>query len=501
MIESNLSLLIVVVPLIAAPLLAILPPGRGPWSVTLAVSWTVLGMAGWQLWNVLTHGVISYELGGWAPPWGIEYRIDALNAFMTLVVAGIAALTLPYALLSAELEIPRRQLSLFYAAFALCLTGLLGISQTGDAFNIFVFLEISSLSSYVLISLGKDRRALTAAYQYLIMGTIGATFFLIGVGLIYAETGTLNMMDLAERLPAMLGERTVHTALAFIIVGVALKLALFPLHHWLPNAYTYAPTVITVFLAATATKVAVYVMLRMLFTVFPDHLMQKTPVGLLFVLLGVVGILVASFQAVFQVNVKRILAFSSVAQIGYMALGIGFGSLLGVTAAVVHLFNHAMMKGALFMAVGALAYRVGSDRIEGFAGLGRQMPWTFAAIVIGGLSLIGVPGTAGFISKWYLVSAAIEQQAWASVAVILIGSLLAVIYIWKLVEVLYFRPPDSNNGQTGCGKAPGQIREAPLSLLLPTWVLVLANVYFGLNTDLTLGVATRAVQMLGLGAT
>ena len=500
MIEPNLSLLIVVVPLIAAPLIAILPTGRGPWAVTLAVSWAVLGMAGWQLWNVLHQGVISYELGGWAPPWGIEYRIDALNAFMTLVVAGIAAATLPYALRSAEREIPRRQLSLFYSAFALCLTGLLGISQTGDVFNIFVFLEISSLSSYVLISLGRDRRALTAAYQYLIMGTIGATFLLIGIGLIYAVTGTLNMMDLAERLPAVAGQRTVHTALAFIVVGVALKLALFPLHHWLPNAYTYAPTVITVFLAATATKVAVYVMLRMLFTVFPDNLLQHTPAGLLFVLLGVVGILIASFQAIFQANVKRILAFSSVAQIGYMALGIGFGSVLGVTAAIVHLFNHAMMKGALFMAVGALAYRVGSNRLADFAGLWRRMPWTFAAIVIGGLSLIGVPGTAGFISKWYLVSAAIEQQAWVPVAVILIGSLLAVIYVWKLVEVLYFQPEQAGSGEAP-GKTPDQIREAPLSLLLPTWVLVVANVYFGLDTDLTVGVATRAVQMLGLGAT
>ena len=500
MIESNLSLLIVVVPLIAAPLLAILPPGRLPWAVTLVVSWAVLAMAGWQLWNVLDQGVISYELGGWAPPWGIEYRIDALNAFMTLVVAGIAALTLPYALRSAELEIPHRQLSLFYSAFALCLTGLLGISQTGDVFNVFVFLEISSLSSYVLISLGRDRRALTTAYQYLIMGTIGATFLLIGIGLIYAATGTLNMIDLAERIPAVSGQRTVHTALAFIVVGVALKLALFPLHHWLPNAYTYAPTVITVFLAATATKVAVYVMLRMLFTVFPENLLRDTPTGLIFVLLGVVGVLIASYQAIFQMDVKRMLAFSSVAQIGYMVLGIGFGTVLGVTAATVHLFNHAMMKGALFMAVGALAFRVGSSRFEDFAGLGRRMPWTFAAIVVGGLSLIGVPSTAGFISKWYLVSAAIEQQAWGSVAVILIGSLLAVIYVWKLVEVLYFKPAQPES-VAAPGQAPGQIREAPLSLLLPTWALVLANVYFGLNTDLTVGVATRAVQMLGLGAT
>ncbi len=492
MIAANLSLLIVVLPLVAAPVLAVLPVNRAPWAVALAVSWAVLALAGWQLWNVLHQGVISYELGGWAPPWGIEYRIDALNAFMTLIVAAIAAVTLPYALRSAESEIPRHNMSLFYSAFVLCLAGLLGISQTGDVFNLFVFLEISSLSSYALISLGRDRRALTAAYQYLIMGTIGATFLLIGIGLIYAATGTLNMMDLAARLPAVFDQRTVHTAFAFIIVGVALKLALFPLHHWLPNAYTYAPTVITVFLAATATKVAVYVMLRMLFTVFPSGSVSSTPTGALFILLGVAGILFASAQAIAQLNVKRMLALSSVAQIGYMALGIGFGTALGATAAIVHMFNHAMMKGALFMAVGALAYRVGSNRLADFAGLGRRMPWTFAAILVGGLSLIGVPGTAGFISKWYLVLAAIEQQAWLLVGVVLLGSLLAVVYVWKLVEVLYFQPADT---------PPRQVREAPLALLLPTWVLVFANIYFGLDTDLTLGVAGQAVEMLGLGGT
>lgn len=486
--ESHISLLLVVIPLIAAPIVAILPRGRLPWLVTLIITFLCAALASAQLLTVLNHGVISYNLGGWAPPWGIEYRIDTLNAFIALIVAAIAAITLPYALLSAEKEIPQHQIALFYSAFLLCLTGLLGIIQTGDLFNVFVFLEISSLSSYALISLGRHRQALTSAYQYLIMGTIGATFFLIGVGLIYSQTGTLNMQDLAKLLPEVTQLKTVHTGFAFIMIGIALKLALFPLHLWLPNAYTYAPSVITVFLAATATKVAVYIMLRVLFTIFPNAFSLATPTHELFILSGLAGIIFASVYAIYQTNIKRLLAYSSVAQIGYIALGIGFASTKGVAAALIHIFNHALMKAALFMAVGAIIYRIGSCRMDNIHGLGKQMPWTFAAIVIAGLSLIGIPGTAGFVSKWYLVIAALEQEAWISVAVILLGSLLAVVYIGKLIEALYFKPiTDSNKS----------VKEAPLLLLAPTWILVFANIYFGLDTDLTVGVAEQAADVLG----
>lgn len=489
MMQGHLSLLLVVIPLLAAPVTAVLPRGRLPWVVALLVTSACALLAGVQLWAVVSEGLISYELGGWAPPWGIEYRIDALNALVALIISGIAAVTVPYALLSAEQEVPGEKLPLFYSAFLLCFAGLLGITQTGDIFNVFVFLEISSLSSYALISLGRRRQALTSAYQYLIMGTLGATFFLIGVGLIYAVTGTLNMMDLAQRLPDVTGLKTVHTGFAFIMIGFALKLAMFPLHLWLPNAYTYAPTVISVFLAATATKVALYVMLRVLFSVFPSEFVIATPTSELFMLSGIAAILSGSVYAIYQVDIKRLLAYSSVAQIGYMVLGIGLASVMGVTASIVHLFNHALMKGALFMAVGAIIYRIGACRMDGIHGLGRQMPWTFGAIIIGGLSLVGVPGTAGFVSKWYLVLAALEQDAWLLVAVILVGSLLAVVYVGKIVEALYFKPAAEQNRE---------VKEAPLFLLAPVWVLVLANIYFGLNTDLTVGVASQAAQALGV---
>ena len=227
----------------------------------------------------------------------------------------------------------------------------------------------------------------------------------------------------------------------------------------------------------------------MLFTIFPSEFSLATPTHELFILSGLTGIIAASVYAIYQTNIKRLLAYSSVAQIGYIALGIGFASTTGVTAALVHIFNHALMKAALFMAVGAIIYRIGSCRMENIHGLGKQMPWTFAALVIAGLSLIGIPGTAGFISKWYLVSAALEQEAWISVAVILLGSLLAVVYVGKIIEVLYFKPITDSNLS---------IKEAPLLLLIPIWILVFANIYFGLDTDLSLGVAEQAAEVLGV---
>ena len=494
MIQEHLSLLIVVIPLLAAPIAAILPNGRLPWLFSTLVCWVIFYLAGTQLVNVIAlstpeaGGVISYALGNWAPPIGIELRIDSANALVALIVAGVAAIAMPYAYASVVNEIPEKQSALFYSAFLLCLTGLLGITLTGDIFNLFVFLEISSLSSYALISMGKNRQALTASYQYLIMGTIGATFFLIGVGLLYSMTGSLNMADLSQRLPDIFENRTVHTAFAFIMIGIALKLAMFPLHLWLPNAYTYAPSIVTIFLAATATKVAVYVMIRIIFSVFNLHIVESTPTDELFLLLGMAGVIAASITAIYQTNAKRLFAYSSVAQIGYMVLGIGFGSVLGLTASFVHVFNHAIMKAALFMALGAIMYRIGSNQLADMRGLARKMPWTFGAFVIGGLSLIGVPGTAGFISKWYLVLAALEQQAWIVIAVILTGSLLAVAYVWKLVEILYFNPVSEANTDN--------VKEAPLSLLLPLWLLVIANIYFGIDTSLTVGVAEPAANML-----
>ncbi len=492
MISVHLPVLQVVVPLMAAPTCMILRNGKAAWVLALVITWAAFAVALSLLLQVIHGGPISYAIGGWAAPWGIEYRVDMLNAFVLVIVTSIGALVVPFARASVEREVASDRIYLFYTMYLLCLAGLLGITITGDAFNLFVFLEISSLSSYVLISLGRDRRALTASFRYLIMGTIGATFYIIGVGMMYMATGTLNMADLAARLPAMADSRTVHMALAFLTVGISLKLALFPLHLWLPNAYAFAPTAVTVFLAATATKVAVYVMIRIVYTVFGGPaIFEQVPIDKVLMGLGMLSMIGASLVAVFQDNVKRLLAYSSLSQIGYMILGLSLANVNGLAGGIVHIFNHAMMKGALFMAMGCIFYRVGSVQIDALAGLGRRMPFTMAGVVVGGLSLVGAPLTVGFVSKWYLIQGALDRGLWPVALVILVSGLLALVYVWRIVEAAYFRPsPDGAS----------EIQEAPLSMLIPLGVLSVTCIVFGIDATATMDVAFAAARALIGGA-
>ncbi len=489
MLAANLPILPVIVPLLGAPLALLLQRSSLSWLAAMVAALAAFSASVLLLMQVSAEGAQSYALGGWAPPWGIEFRLDTVNSFVLLIVSAMACVVLLFAPQSVAREIPRQSHALFYTAFLLCLAGLLGMAATGDAFNLFVFLEISSLSSYVLIALGRDRRALTASFQYLIMGTIGATLILIGVGLLYVMTGTLNMADLAERLPAVMDKRTVHSAFGFLIVGLSLKLALFPLHLWLPNAYAFAPSAVSAFLAATATKVAIYALLRFAFTVFGvEFAFEEMALQWALLALSIVAILYGSVAAIYQTNIKHLLAYSSIAQVGYIMLGVSLISQTGLTAGIVHLFNHALMKGGLFLALGCIIYRCGGARISDFHGIGKTMPWTMAAIVVGGLGLIGAPPTVGLISKWYLVLAALEQGWWWLAVFVLAASLLAVAYVWKLVDAAYLHDPDPDT----------KAREAPLTLLLPTWALIGASLYFGVDIDLTIGVASQAAaQLLG----
>ena len=488
---THAPILQILLPLLAAPLCFLFKRfHRLCWVITCLVSWGCLVLA-IHMYLHVDQQTINYELGGWIAPYGIEYVVDRLNVFVLIIVSAIASVVFPYSWISIEKEINPNQRGLYFTAMLLCLSGLLGIAITGDAFNLFVLLEISSLSTYTLIALGRDRRALASSFQYLIMGTIGATFILIGVGLMYSLTGTLNMSDLAARIEVLHDSRTLKVAYSFIIVGIGLKLAMFPLHLWLPNAYAYAPSAVTVFLAATATKVAIYALLRFLFTVFGTEFSFELLHTEWFLMgLGLISMLVASIVAVFQQNIKRMLAYSSVAQVGYILLGIGLLNVNGLTAALLHLFNHALIKGALFMAMGAICFRLGNAELKNMAGIGKMMPWTMAAFVTGGISLIGIPFTVGFISKWYLMLAAIEFGWWPIVAVISISSLIAVIYIWRVIEAAYFKPPVNPDAK---------ISEAPLGLLIPTWILVALNVYFGIAATVTGGYAIDTATML-LGA-
>lgn len=486
----QLPALQVVVPLVAAILAGFVRREAIAFALTAAVSLVLPFIAGALLWQVLTTGPISYALGGWEPPWGIEYRVDQLNAFVLLLISAVGAVIVPFARRSVAFEVEPDRRAWFYCVYLLCLAGLLGVTITGDAFNAFVFLEISSLATYVLIALGRDRRALLAAFQYLIMGTIGATFYVIGVAFLYLLTGSLNIADIAARLgPAAADQsRAVFAGLAFITVGISLKLALFPLHVWLPNAYAYAPSWVTAFLSATATKVAIYLLVRFFFSVFGVAIdFRALPVTEVIIALSLAAMFVASFIAVFEANLKRMLAYSSVAQIGYITLGIGLANQAGLTGGLVHIVNHALMKAALFLALGAVFFRVGTCQLHDLAGIGRRMPLTMAAFMIAGFGLVGTPGTSGFISKWYLAVGALEKGWWFLVPLIVASSMIAFVYVGRVIEVALFRPPSEKIADAG---------DPPLAMLVPILLLAAATVYFGFDTRMTAGIAGSAAQAL-----
>lgn len=505
MILNNLPALVIVLPLLAGLVTPFLRDGTRAWAWATLVSWMVFAMAIAILLQVMGeiprwHGYPTYQMSSWKAPWAIEYRVDMLNAFVLVVVSGIGAVVTFYARLSLAKEIPADRAHFFYAIWILTLVGLLGITITGDAFNVYVLLEVASLTGYGLVAMGmgRDRRALTAAMNYVVLGSIGACFILLGIGYLYMATGTLNMADMAQRLSDLYArwdagdmayQKTVVTGFAFLMVGFMLKLALFPMHGWLPNAYTYAPSAVSALLSATATKVGAYVAIRFIYTILgAKFCFEMLPTGGLLMVFAGSAILVGSWVAIRQDDIKRMMAYSSVAQLGYIAMGVALANRDGLTGAIVHLLNHALIKGGLFLALGAAIYRLGGASIGQLSGMGRKMPFTMAAIVAGGLGLIGVPLTAGFVSKWYLVSGAIQNGsvlAMIGVGVLLVGSLLSLAYVWRLLEAIYFKPATATD-----------VVEAPLSLVIPTWILIGASLYFGIDARLTSDLAGRAAQAL-----
>ncbi|MBI2918870.1 MAG: monovalent cation/H+ antiporter subunit D family protein [Chloroflexi bacterium] len=427
-------------------------------------------LAIWGLFRVLSQGTVRYHLGGWPPPFGIEYVLDPLAAFMASIIAAIGLLVLVYARRSIDHEVPEKA-PLLYPVALLLLAGLTGIVVTGDLFNLFVFLEIASLSAYALLASGRGLAPL-AAFRYLILGTMAGSFYLLGVGFIYFSTGSLNMADVAERMPPLYESRVLLAAAVLMVLGLGLKMALFPLHPWLPDAYTYAPSAVTGLIAPLMTKVAGYVLIRLFLDVFgPSYLRDTVPVIAAIGWLAAGGIVVGSVMAIAQRDFRRMLAYSSVSQVAYVALGLGLGNPVGLIGALLHILNHAFMKGCLFLVAGGVRYRVGVWDLPHFAGLGRHMPWTMAAFTVAALGMIGIPPTAGFFSKWYLVQGGIAAGNWAFVAIILASSLLTAVYFFRVLERVYTSPlsPEVATSR-GSDPPPGML--GPI-LILAGGVLVL----------------------------
>ncbi len=474
---QHLPVAIVIIPL----MLSIVNAFLGQRHPNAAFIMTIAAMAGCLAGSILilnmvtVHGTIHYRLGGWAPPIGIVYRIDHLNAFMLILIAFIGLIAAVHAKKSIEREMPDK-VSLFWSLFLLLITGLFGIVATGDLFNLFVFLEVASLTGYALIAAG-NKKAAVAGIRYLILGSIGASFYLLGVGYLYIATGTLNMEDVNTLLPGLFHSTTVRLGCAFILLGIGIKTALFPLHAWLPDAYTFAPSAVCAVVAPLMTKVMAYVLIRVLFTVFgaPFSIAGLNVTGLM-VWMGTFAILFGAVMALSQTNFRRMLSYIIVAEIGYIVGGIGVANATALKGALFHIVNDAVMMACMFLIAGQIHYQKGGHHIDDFTGIFRTMPWTAAVFAVGALAIIGVPPTCGFFSKWYLLLGGIQAGQWGFVAALLICTGINIALFFTIFDKTFLLHAQPLPDQTALA-AP--VAEAPLSMMIPAVVVASVIILLG----------------------
>ncbi|SDT95858.1 complex I subunit 5 family protein [Desulfobacula phenolica] len=478
---DNYPALIVITPLLAALLagLAVWIEERLSYLIALAGLALSMFFAFKVLMQIIAFGPIHYKMAGWAPPMGIEYSIDLLNAMVLLLVSGIAFLNLVASYQSVKQETSDRTGS-FYTIYLLFVTGLLGVSATGDLFNLYVLIEITSLTSYAMVALGDKDRGPLASLNYVFIGVIGASFYLLGVGYLYLKTGSLNMADVSNILTGINGSSTVLVAFILCMIGVWIKMALFPMHVWLPNAYAYSPVAFSRVVAPLMTKVMVYVMIRLMITVFGlDYIFKTLNLADAVVWLATLSVLAGGVMALAQTNLKKMLTYIIVCEIGYMVGGAWMGNQLGMTGAVLHILNDALMTFALFLAVGNMVYRLKTVDLVDLKGLFGKMPWTMAGFVLAAFSIIGVPPTCGFFSKWYLILGAFESGAYHFAAALIISSLICAVLFFKVFEICFF---ESMSEEHGHGDSHGEVtlEEAPVSMLIVSGLVSLSLIVVGL---------------------
>jgi multicomponent Na+:H+ antiporter subunit D len=425
--------------------MAALASGLAGWFVRPAARWIALAALAGTTWTslqglakTLAAGRIAAHMGGWAPPLGIEWALDPLGALMAVMVSVGALIVLGAGGAAVRAELEGREPA-FYVCSLLLLSGLMGMACSADLFNLFVHLEVASLSAYALVAAGGPG-APRAAIRYLVIGSLGASFYLLGVGYLYAATGTLNLADVAARLPSEAADkRLTLVALLFIGLGLSIKMGLFPMHGWMPAAYSRSPAAAAALMAPLVTKVCAYVAIRVLFWVYGADSLRREEL-LLDALAwgGAAAVMAGSVLALVQTDLRRLLAYSSVSQMGIVAIGMGIANGRALTGSVLHILNDAAMKGALFLVAAALAVRFGVREVEALARLRGRVPWAGAALLIAGLSLVGVPPLGGFFGKWYVLSGAIEAGRPLLAAAIALGSLLSAAYVFRLIEQLFF---------------------------------------------------------------
>jgi multicomponent Na+:H+ antiporter subunit D len=480
----HLPVLVFLLPLLAGIAMPAVAVRRPSWCRPIAL-WTAVLMSLTAIATaaaVVTGGEIRYSFGGWTAPLGIEWVADAVSSLVMVVVSLIALVCLVYGG-TVRLQAPPVRTRLHYVLILTLLSGLTGVVFAADLFNVFVFLEVTTLTTCALIALA-DGKALVFAFRYLILATIGATFYLLGVTFIYGATGTLNMADLATRLPAAAGSHEINVGLAFIFLGLAIKMALMPFHGWLPDAYTAAQDAVAPLLSALVTKVSLLAWVRIMYWVAGAG--QDTELAAALRVCWIIGAVAAvsgAFLALIQRDVKRMFAYGGLSHIGLIMLGAGLGNGTGLAGSLFYLVNDAVMQATLFVLAGIAASHYGAHTIEQWGTLRTRAPWLVGALIVVAISMIGLPPTGGFFGKWYMILGAIQAGEYAAVAAVIVATLLTLAYFALLIVRVF-------GGQAAAPPAAAM----PLPLRVCVGVLCTSIVALGLFSDRIISLLLIAID-------
>lgn len=433
---------------------------------------------------------IAYAVGGWDVPWGIEVLINPFSAFMLLVISFVSLLILIYATSSLSAEVPERGIGWYYTIFLLLVASMMGMVITNDLFNMYVFIEVTGISACALVLAKGTRLSTEAAFKYLLLATVGSGFILFGISLLYLITGNLNITFVANEFSVVYAQYPylIWTVLSFFLVGFGIKSALFPLHVWLPDAHSSAPTASSAILSGLVVKVYIVALIKFYFLIFGFEMLDYIYIRHMILIMAASAMIGGSMFAFVQLNLKRRLAYSSVAQIGYIFLGIGLGSATGLAAGILHIFNHAIMKVCLFLAAGAIYRQTGEKQVNHLQGIAYKMPITIGAFTVAALSMIGLPLFSGFISKWYLAIGSIEAGMPLFVGLIIISGLLNASYFLPIVWQAFF-VVDEHEPKTFV------LDKIPHSMSFSLLVLMGMIIYFGIWPAFPLLLAERAVGL------
>ena len=442
--------------------------------------------------RILSGDKVIYHLGGWRGPLGISLMIDGLSFFFSLIVLGLGLLVIIY-------SIPERHYGrTYYFLLLISLSSMIGISFTADIFNMYVFYELLSLVVYLLIAYNEKGMALKASFNYLIMGGVGLSFFLLGIGFLYAMTGTLDISHIAERLPAAFDSSVKMVIMSFVLIatGIGIKIAVFPLHGWLPDAHSMAPSPVSALLSGITVEIGIYCLIRVIYNVFSTEAFSIiiNSGHTILIVLGVVTLLFGAGMALVQTDLKRLLAYSTINQIGIIFIGLGIGTEMGLTGALFHVLNHAMIKGALFFCAGIMIAKAGTREVQGFSGFGRQQPSIAFAFTIASLGMIGIPPTNGFVSKWLICLAAVEAGYTVLAVIILIASAITAAYYFRVIQMFFSNPPKQSS--TLICKEKQMIHGGNFFKAWTIYLLVAGCLFLGIVPVLGISIVKPAVSIL-----